>query len=172
MIDQYFPDDKDYLKNTFLDNVMSLAQVDGKQIGMPFCISAPIICYNPELFEKAGLDPAKGPETWDDIREYAKQITDKTGSTASTCRNTQTTGQCRDCLRATGANMLQDGKAALQPTRTSGVSDSGRHGIDGQERPAHHRRRGASRLSVTARSVSPAFPAPKSAPSPRRRSLA
>ncbi len=113
VIDQYFPDDKDYLKNTFLDNVMSLAQVDGKQIGMPFCISAPIICYNPELFEKAGLDPAKGPETWDDIREYAKQITDTTGEYGFYMQEYADNWAVQGLLESNGANMLQDGKAAF-----------------------------------------------------------
>ena len=122
---------------------MSLAQVDGKQIGMPFCISAPIICYNPELFEKAGLDPAKGPETWDDIREYAKQITDKTGEYGFYMQEYADNWAVQGLLESNGANMLQDGKAAFAtPRGHRGLPDSGRHGADGQERITYHSRRG------------------------------
>ena len=32
-----------------------------------------------DLFQKAGLDPMKGPETWEDVKNFAKQIKDKTG---------------------------------------------------------------------------------------------
>ncbi len=35
--------------------------------------------YNRNLFEQAGLDPDQPPTTWDEVREYAKQIKDKTG---------------------------------------------------------------------------------------------
>lgn len=107
------PQDKDYLSNTFLDNVLSLAQVDGQQIGVPFCISAPIICYNPELFEKAGLDPAKGPQTWEDVREYARQITDKTGEYGFYMQEYADNWAIQGLLESNGAKMLKDGKAAF-----------------------------------------------------------
>ncbi len=32
--------------------------------------------YNRDLFEAAGLDPDSPPTSWDEVREYAKQITD------------------------------------------------------------------------------------------------
>lgn len=35
--------------------------------------------YNRNLFEEAGLDPDDPPSTWDEIREAAKTITEKTG---------------------------------------------------------------------------------------------
>lgn len=35
--------------------------------------------YNRALFEQAGLDPDQPPTTWDEVREYAKQIKDATG---------------------------------------------------------------------------------------------
>lgn len=35
--------------------------------------------YNRALFEQAGLDPDSPPTTWDEVRDYAKQIKDVTG---------------------------------------------------------------------------------------------
>lgn len=113
VVDKYYPEDKNYLSDTFLDNVLSLARVDGRQIGIPFCISAPIICYNPELFEKAGLDPDKGPQTWDDIRDYAKQITDKTGEYGFYMQEYSDNWAIQGLLESNGARMLQDNKAAF-----------------------------------------------------------
>lgn len=33
-----------------------------------------VIYYNKELYEKAGLDPEKAPETWDEMTEHARKI--------------------------------------------------------------------------------------------------
>ena len=113
LIEQYVPEDKDYLNSSFLDNVLSLAQVDGDQIGVPYCISAPILCYNPELFELAGLDPDKGPESWAEVREYAKQITETTGEYGFYMQEYADNWAIQGLLESNGANMLQDNKAAF-----------------------------------------------------------
>ncbi|MEN0128207.1 MAG: extracellular solute-binding protein [Brevundimonas sp.] len=52
---------------------------DGKIYAVPAkSIYAVALHYNRNLFEKAGLDPNKPPTTWDEVRQYAKQIHDKT----------------------------------------------------------------------------------------------
>lgn len=48
---------------------------DGKLISIPFSRSTPIFYYNKDAFKEVGLDPEKGPETWDDVMEYAKKLT-------------------------------------------------------------------------------------------------
>ena len=74
------PEDKAYLQDNFLPNVLSLATTDdGKQIGLPYSISVPVLYYNPEIFKQAGLDPAKPPKTWTEVAQYAKVIKEKTG---------------------------------------------------------------------------------------------
>lgn len=52
---------------------------DGKIYGFPRQAYAAALHYNRDLFEAAGLDPDSPPETWDEIREAAKAITDATG---------------------------------------------------------------------------------------------
>lgn len=52
---------------------------DGKIYGFPRQAYAAALHYNRDLFEQAGLDPDSPPETWDQIREAAKKITDATG---------------------------------------------------------------------------------------------
>jgi ABC-type glycerol-3-phosphate transport system substrate-binding protein len=52
---------------------------DGRIYGFPRQAYAMGLHYNRNLFEQAGLDPDSPPTTWDEIREYAKQIADATG---------------------------------------------------------------------------------------------
>jgi len=52
---------------------------DGKLYGFPRQAYAAALHYNRDLFEQAGLDPDNPPQTWDEIREAAKAITDATG---------------------------------------------------------------------------------------------
>lgn len=49
---------------------------EGKMLSMPFNSSTPILYYNKEAFEKAGLDPEVPPKTWPEVEEYAKKLLD------------------------------------------------------------------------------------------------
>ena len=81
MINEKVPADKDFLEKNYLPNVLALAQTDdGKQIGIPYSVSVPVLFYNPEVFEKAGLDPNNPPKTWAEVQTAAKQIKEKTGT--------------------------------------------------------------------------------------------
>ena len=43
---------------------------------MPFNSSTPILYYNKELFEQAGLDPEAPPATWAEVEEFSQAILD------------------------------------------------------------------------------------------------
>ncbi|HEY8577717.1 MAG TPA: sn-glycerol-3-phosphate ABC transporter substrate-binding protein UgpB [Devosia sp.] len=47
---------------------------EGNMLSMPFNSSTPILYYNKDVFEKAGLDPEVAPKTWEDIEAFGKQI--------------------------------------------------------------------------------------------------
>jgi sn-glycerol 3-phosphate transport system substrate-binding protein len=47
---------------------------DGKLLSMPFNSSAPVMYYNKEAFQKAGLDPNKPPKTWPEMEQYSKKL--------------------------------------------------------------------------------------------------
>jgi sn-glycerol 3-phosphate transport system substrate-binding protein len=49
---------------------------DGKMLSMPFNSSSPVLWYNKDAFEAAGLDPNQPPETWSEVAEYSRQIMD------------------------------------------------------------------------------------------------
>ena len=52
---------------------------NGQYYGVPMNFATLLLYYNKTIFEEAGLDPEKAPETWDELEQYAQQIVDKTG---------------------------------------------------------------------------------------------
>ncbi|TCT33005.1 ABC transporter substrate-binding protein [Martelella mediterranea] len=59
----------------FLPAAVNTAKVDGKLYGLPFRAEAHAMIYNKGMFEKAGLDPDKFPETWSELNETASALT-------------------------------------------------------------------------------------------------
>lgn len=55
----------------FLDNSMT----GGKTYGIPFQRSTPVLYWNKEAFEAAGLDPNTPPATWEEQIEFGKKLT-------------------------------------------------------------------------------------------------
>ena len=67
--------DENFMKDNYLPNVLQLAQTeDGKQIGLPYSVSVPVLFYNPEIFEKPGVEPKNPHKTWDMLTKQQKQI--------------------------------------------------------------------------------------------------
>jgi sn-glycerol 3-phosphate transport system substrate-binding protein len=46
------------------------------QWGMPFNVSNPILYYNRNMFEAAGLDPDRPPQSLEELRQYSQQLVD------------------------------------------------------------------------------------------------
>ncbi len=69
-----FVDSLEY-KDQFIDAMSRLGQYDGKQYAVPFSADVSALFYNKDHFEKAGLDPEDPPETWQELRDYAKKLT-------------------------------------------------------------------------------------------------
>lgn len=58
----------------FSDTILKLAQVKGKQVGLAFATSNPIMYYNADLVKAAGGDPNNPPKTWDEVITLAGKI--------------------------------------------------------------------------------------------------
>ena len=52
------------------------ADTEGNMLSMPFNSSTPILYYNKDAFEAAGLDPNVAPATWEEMGEFSQQIID------------------------------------------------------------------------------------------------
>ncbi len=60
-------------KSIYVPGVISYYQTtDGKLLSMPFNSSTPVLWYNKDAFEKAGID--KVPSTWDELDAAAKKL--------------------------------------------------------------------------------------------------
>lgn len=58
------------------DNVLELVTVDGEQYAYPLLVEpSAVLYYRTDLFEEAGLDPEQPPSTWDELIDYANQLT-------------------------------------------------------------------------------------------------
>lgn len=60
-------------------NGLKLAALNGKTYGVPFNLSTQTLYYNANLLTMAGLDPNKPPATWNEVKQYALQIKERTG---------------------------------------------------------------------------------------------
>ncbi|NGO66138.1 ABC transporter substrate-binding protein [Rhizobium daejeonense] len=58
----------------FSDNILKLAQVKGKQVGLAFATSNPIMYYNADLVRKAGGNPDVPPKTWDEVIALSSKV--------------------------------------------------------------------------------------------------
>jgi multiple sugar transport system substrate-binding protein len=58
----------------FSDTILKLAQVKGKQVGLAFATSNPIMYYNADLVKAAGGNPDTPPKTWDEVIALAGKI--------------------------------------------------------------------------------------------------
>ncbi|ODS50708.1 MAG: sn-glycerol 3-phosphate transport system substrate-binding protein [Halanaerobium sp. 4-GBenrich] len=61
----------------FLVPVSNYYTIDGKLNSMPFNSSTPILYYDRDAFEEAGLDPNRPPQTFAELKEYARKLTIK-----------------------------------------------------------------------------------------------
>lgn len=57
----------DMASKGFSGNILKLAQVQGKQVGLAFATSNPIMYYNADLVRAAGGNPDVPPKTWDEV---------------------------------------------------------------------------------------------------------
>ncbi|GBC74945.1 sn-glycerol-3-phosphate-binding periplasmic protein UgpB [archaeon HR06] len=64
-------------KDDFFEGAWNSNVVNGKTYGIPFDVDVwEELYYNKDMFEKAGLDPNRPPETWDELLEFGKILTD------------------------------------------------------------------------------------------------
>ncbi|MEN3541199.1 extracellular solute-binding protein [Microbispora sp. ZYX-F-249] len=85
-LDQYVAADKSRLAG------WDAFSKDGKIYAAPVTLQGHPIYYNKALYEKAGLDPAKPPATWDELLESCAAIKKATGATCFALGNKEGAG--------------------------------------------------------------------------------
>ncbi|WP_018718581.1 sn-glycerol-3-phosphate ABC transporter substrate-binding protein UgpB [Arhodomonas aquaeolei] len=67
----------DWDPSDYLDAVKSYYTTpDGKLLSLPFNSSTPVLFYNKDVFEQAGLDPNNPPSTWAALEDVSRKIID------------------------------------------------------------------------------------------------
>lgn len=75
-------------KSQYLPGIVAYySKPDGTMLSFPYNSSSPILYYNKDAFEKAGLDAENPPKTWPEVFEAAKKIKE---SGAAQCGLTST----------------------------------------------------------------------------------
>ncbi|WP_227395011.1 ABC transporter substrate-binding protein [Jeotgalibacillus aurantiacus] len=75
---QDFIDEEGFDTSIWEENITNYYSVDGVQYSMPFNSSTPVLIYNKDAFEAAGLDPEKAPMTYSELKEAAEALTTDT----------------------------------------------------------------------------------------------
>ena len=71
---QEFVDEDGYDLSDFDPKALSYYTVDGVLYSMPFNLAGPILYYDRQAFEEAGLDPDTPPRTLDEVRDYSERL--------------------------------------------------------------------------------------------------
>jgi ABC-type glycerol-3-phosphate transport system substrate-binding protein len=90
--------------------ISEVTDSDGRIYGFPRQAYANGLHYNRDLFEQAGLDPDQPPTSWDEVRQAAKTIAEKTGKAGYATMATGNTGGWQLSVQADsrGAELQQD----------------------------------------------------------------
>lgn len=72
-------DELDEVFGNLKENVIPLVQVDGKTKGVPFSFSCPVVYYNADILEEAGVAPEDLFATWDSFAAEAPKVQEVLG---------------------------------------------------------------------------------------------
>ncbi len=73
-LEPFIKAEADWDKMGYDSALLSLGQVQGKQVGLGWAISTPVIYFNADLVKKAGGDPEHFPTNWSDLFELGLRI--------------------------------------------------------------------------------------------------
>ncbi|NPV08241.1 MAG: extracellular solute-binding protein [Anaerolineae bacterium] len=71
--DMIASDYQDEIEDFYADMV-DISRYKGSLMGLPHILDIRTLCYRKDYFEEVGLDPEEGPDTWDDLVEYATKL--------------------------------------------------------------------------------------------------
>jgi ABC-type glycerol-3-phosphate transport system substrate-binding protein len=66
-------------KDDIMESVLANGTYKDEIYGLAYSTTPYVFAYRKDMFTEAGLDPEKPPETWEELKEYAKLLTKKEG---------------------------------------------------------------------------------------------
>ncbi|MEW9122223.1 MAG: ABC transporter substrate-binding protein [Thermotaleaceae bacterium] len=113
IVDAYFPEDKTFIEDNFLPNILDLAKnSENIRVGIPYSLSTPVLYINKDILREAGLDE-NGPKTWEELVVFANTIKEKTGKYGFYMQEPADNWATQALLESNGARMMTDGKASF-----------------------------------------------------------
>ncbi len=73
-LDEFFAALPQEQKDDYYEPAIETCYFEGKLYSMPRTVAPQALAYRKDYFEEAGLDPEKGPDTWEDLLEMAKKL--------------------------------------------------------------------------------------------------
>lgn len=114
VIEEYFPDDSEYLSTKFAENIFALGTGnDGRQVGTPYSLSVPVLYLNMDILNEAGVNP-DDLTTWEAVEEAAKTISEKTDADGLYIAENADNWNIQAMIESNGGKVIgEDGKAAF-----------------------------------------------------------
>lgn len=103
-------------------SLLSLGQTGGKQTGIGFALSTPILYYNADLVKTAGGDPERLPSSWDEVIRLAAAIHDPGQTRTGMFYDWTITGNWgwQALVRSHGGTFLDEGETRVAFTEEPG----------------------------------------------------
>ncbi|MEV0198613.1 sugar ABC transporter substrate-binding protein [Nonomuraea sp. NPDC050691] len=110
-------------KDKLAPSHMKLGTMDGRQYTLPHTLDLSVWFWNKDLYEKAGLDPEKGPKTLKEFAQQATTIQDKLGKDGKV-HGTFFGGNCGGCYVFTfWPSVWAAGGQVMNPEGTTSLND-------------------------------------------------
>jgi len=94
--------------SAFQEQVIPLVQVDGNTVGMPYAFSCPVIYYNADVFEEAGVDPDEMFATWASVLEQGPAIQEALDGNPIIGEITNPDWPAQSIIQSNGGTVLDD----------------------------------------------------------------
>lgn len=98
------------------EQVIPLVQVEDKTVGVPFAFSCPVIYYNADILEQAGVDPAVLLETWTSLLEEGPKVQEALDGNPVIGFGTNLDWPAQSIIQSNGGTVMNDEQ---QPTMDS-----------------------------------------------------
>jgi putative chitobiose transport system substrate-binding protein len=69
-------------RSIYFEDIYKSASIGESAYAFPWYLTLQVFMYNKAMYEEAGLDPNNPPTTWDEVKEHARIIKEKTGKYA------------------------------------------------------------------------------------------
>ncbi|MBK1783397.1 ABC transporter substrate-binding protein [Prauserella cavernicola] len=103
-------------RHAYAPPARTLGDWEGKTYGVPFVFSTPMLYLNTKLFADAGLDARRPPRTWEEVRDAARAIQQRTGKDGAyvDCLTKAAKDWCFQALvRSQGGTVLSEDRSRL-----------------------------------------------------------